>query len=138
MTAEVIPLWRSVAGGALIGAAAAVLILFNGRVAGVSGILDAAVRGHWGEQGWRVFFLMGLPLPALLAGTGPVSWPGPLARLAAAGVLVGIGTRLGSGCTSGHGVCGIANLSVRSCVATATFVIIAMITVALLHLSHQP
>jgi len=137
MTAEVIPLWRSVTGGALIGAAAAVLILFNGRVAGVSGILDGAARGRWGEQWWRVFFLLGLLLPALLVGTGPVNWPGPLARVATAGVLVGVGTRLGSGCTSGHGVCGIANLSLRSGVATGTFVIIAMITVAVLRLSHQ-
>lgn len=137
MTAEVIPLWRSVAGGALIGTAAAVLILGNGRVAGVSGILDAATRGHWGEQGWRVVFLLGLLLPALLTGPGPVSWPGSLPRVALAGVLVGIGTRLGSGCTSGHGVCGIANLSLRSCVATGTFVAVAMITVAILRATHR-
>jgi len=134
MSLEVIPLWRSVAGGGLIGAAAAVLILFNGRVAGVSGILDEAVRGRFGEQAWQLLFLLGLLLPALIAGTGPVSWSGSLPRIAVAGVLVGLGTRLGSGCTSGHGVCGIANLSLRSLVATLTFMAIAMSTVALSHL----
>jgi len=138
MSLAAIPLWRSIAGGALIGSAAAVLILFNGRVAGVSGILDEAINGRFGEQGWRVLFLSGLLLPALIAGTGPVSWPGSVGRLVVAGALVGIGTRLGSGCTSGHGVCGIANLSPRSLIATLTFVAIAMITVGLSHLLPPP
>ncbi len=137
MTPETIPLWRSIAGGALIGAAAAALILLNGRIAGVSGILDSAVRGQGGEQGWRVAFLAGLILPALVVGTGPVDWAGGPVRLALAGLLVGIGTRLGSGCTSGHGVCGIANLSLRSLAATSTFVAIAMATVALLRFGGE-
>lgn len=127
-----IPVWHSLAGGALIGAAAALLRLLNGRVAGISGILDAAARADVGRQAWRVAFLAGLLLPALLAGTGPVAWAGGWPRLAAAGLLVGAGTRLGSGCTSGHGVCGIANFSVRSLVATLTFVGVAALVVFLL------
>jgi uncharacterized membrane protein YedE/YeeE len=129
MTAEVIPLWRSVAGGALIGVAAASLILFNGRVAGVSGILDELVHGRAGQHGWRLLFVIGLILPAVLLGTGTVSWSLSAPWLVISGVLVGLGTRLGSGCTSGHGVCGIANLSVRSLVATLTFIAVAIITV---------
>jgi len=138
MSAECIPLWRSLAGGALIGAAAAVLILGNGRVAGVSGILARTLQLDFGHQAWRVLFLLGLLAPAMFLGSGPVSWSASVPWLATAGVLVGFGTRLGNGCTSGHGVCGIANLSLRSLVATATFIAVAMLTVALVHTLGHP
>ena len=138
MSAELIPLWKSLCGGALIGAAAALLLLLNGRAAGVSGILDGVVDGEPDKQGWRALFLIGLVLPAALAGPGPVSWSLSAPWLAIAGVLVGFGTRLGSGCTSGHGVCGIANLSLRSLVATLTFIGTAMLTVAVAHGLSRP
>ena len=124
-----VPLWRSLAGGALIGAGAGVLILFNGRVAGISGILGSALRARIGTEGWRLVFLAGLVLPGLLLGSGqPVFGAGPWS-LGLAGLLVGYGTGIGSGCTSGHGVCGIANLSPRSLVATVIFISVAMLTV---------
>jgi uncharacterized membrane protein YedE/YeeE len=120
-----------VLGGALIGAGAAVLILFNGRVAGISGILGRVLRGDPGTGGWRIAFLSGLLLPALVLGPGVKGLQAPWPLLAAAGLLVGFGTRLGSGCTSGHGVCGIANVSPRSFVATGVFIGVAMLTVFL-------
>jgi hypothetical protein len=124
-----IPLWRSIAGGALIGAAAAVLILTNGRIAGISGILDRTLHGAFGATGWRLAFLAGLLIPGLVFGSGmPVFVAGPWTLLAA-GLLVGYGTRTGSGCTSGHGVCGMANLAPRSLVATLMFMGVAMLTV---------
>ena len=131
MTADglTIPVWRSLAGGALIGAAAGVLILSNGRVAGLSGILERVLHGAFGPDNWRIAFLAGLLIPGLIFGSGnPIFLAGPW-TLAAAGLLVGYGTRTGSGCTSGHGVCGIANLSPRSLVATLVFMGIAMSTV---------
>jgi len=126
MTAD---LWKSLFGGMLIGTGAAALLLLNGRVAGISGILENTVRGVVGEQGWRLAFLGGLVLPAAIVGLGPIEFSRGLPLLAASGMLVGFGTRLGSGCTSGHGVCGLANLSPRSLVATLTFMIIAVATV---------
>jgi uncharacterized membrane protein YedE/YeeE len=127
--------WTNAAiGGALIGLAASALLLINGRIAGVSGILSNAVRGVDGL--WRWAFLIGLiasPLWAPLVGL-----PYPIAHhradifmLATAGLLVGIGTQLGSGCTSGHGVCGVSNLSLRSVTATVVFVLSGMATVFL-------
>jgi uncharacterized membrane protein YedE/YeeE len=127
-----IPIWRSIAGGALIGGGAAVLILFNGRIAGISGILDRALHGAIGPNGWRIAFLTGLLIPALILGPGNPVFQANAWTLAAAGLLVGYGTRTGSGCTSGHGVCGIANLSPRSLVATLTFMLVAMATVFLI------
>ncbi|MEJ0008614.1 MAG: YeeE/YedE family protein [Steroidobacteraceae bacterium] len=138
MAPPIIPIWRSLSGGALIGAGVAVLLLGNGQIAGVSGILNRALRGSVGEQGWRILFLAGLLLPALLVGAGPVHWQGSLGLLAVAGVLVGFGTRLGSGCTSGHGVCGLSNLSMRSVAATATFMLVAVLTVAVSRLWQHP
>jgi uncharacterized membrane protein YedE/YeeE len=119
------------AGGMLIGAGAVVLLLLNGKIAGISGILDNAVRGLVGPQAWRLAFLLGLILPAAVFGLGPIRMSPNLGLLAASGLLVGFGTRLGSGCTSGHGVCGLANLSPRSAVATLTFMSIAAATVYL-------
>jgi uncharacterized membrane protein YedE/YeeE len=129
MHPDAIPVPQSLIGGALIGLSAAALILLNGRVAGISGIVSRLLRLRIGTQGWRVWFLGGLVLPAVIWGTGNLQWPVSASGLAFAGVLVGVGTRLGSGCTSGHGVCGNANLSPRSLVATTLFIATAMLTV---------
>ena len=120
-----------VAGGALIGAGAAVLALANGRIAGISGAFGNVLDGDAGPQRWRLGFLVGLLLPALylLLNDVQVAMAGGVGWLLAAGLLVGIGTRVGSGCTSGHGVCGMANLSKRSIVATLLFMGTAMATV---------
>ena len=117
--------WSSLAGGILIGVAASVLILFNGRIAGISGIIGGLLKPSGGDIGWRIAFIGGLlgapliyrlttelPVIAIDAGNGV---------LIAAGLLVGIGSRYGSGCTSGHGVCGISRLSPRSLAATLIF-----------------
>ena len=133
MNGIVIPVWQSVAGGALIGLAAALLVLGNGRIAGISGITDRVLIGSTGEEAWPVAFLLGLVLPALLIGAAPATLPGPPQIIAIAGLLVGYGTRIASGCTSGHGVCGIATLSPRSLVATLTFITAAVITVWVRH-----
>jgi uncharacterized protein len=122
-------------GGALIGLAAVLLMLLNGRIAGVSGILGGALTGA--DRGWRLAFLIGLVgAPLLLGAAGrplPMPWmPSSFAIVIAAGLLVGFGTRLGSGCTSGHGVCGIARLSPRSIAATLVFMASAMVVVALM------
>lgn len=134
---EIIPIGHSLAGGALIGAGAAVLILLDGKIAGISGIFGRVLHRTFGEHYWRIAFLVGLLLPALVFGTGAIDWQAPPWLLAGAGVLVGFGTRLGSGCTSGHGVCGIANLSPRSLVATVTFMAFAAATVGLIRWGHH-
>jgi len=127
--------WASLVGGALIGLAASLLWLGVGRIAGVSGVLFGALLGPRGERGWRVLFLIGMVGGGLLLAPllpGSVS-PAPrsLALVALAGVLVGFGTRLGNGCTSGHGVCGVSRLSPRSLVATPLFVGLGMLVVGL-------
>ena len=135
---QIIPVWRSLAGGALIGAAAGTLILFSGRIAGVSGIIGKALRAEAGQGAWRLVFLVGLLLPGLLLGNGdPQFAVGPW-TLGIAGLLVGYGTGTGSGCTSGHGVCGMANLSPRSLVATLIFIGVAMLTVAVTRALQLP
>ena len=121
--------WHALLGGALIGIGAACLLLLNGRIAGISGILENAIRGLPGPRYWRIAFLLGLVLPAAISGIGAIYFTGDYAILALSGILVGFGTRLGSGCTSGHGVCGIANVSKRSLVATLTFILAGMLTV---------
>lgn len=125
--------WTSLAGGMLIGLSAAIFILFNGRIAGISGILGGLLRPARGDILWRVAFLAGLVLAPLLFGMlvplPVVQVDAGTATLVAAGLLVGIGTRYGSGCTSGHGVCGISRLSPRSLVATATFMAAGFATV---------
>jgi uncharacterized membrane protein YedE/YeeE len=118
-------------GGLLIGAAAVVLLYANGRIAGISGIAASAVSGDAGEGAWRFAFLAGLVAPAFAFGAPEVIFAGNLPWLAVSGLLVGIGTRVGSGCTSGHGVCGLSNLSPRSLVATATFMLVAIVVVYL-------
>jgi len=122
-------LWASLCGGLLIGAGAATLLLLNGRIAGISGILDNAVHGISGAQGWRFAFLLGLVAPAATYGLGAIRFTQGVPVLAVAGLLVGFGTRMGAGCTSGHGVCGIANWSVRSMLATLTFMVSAALVV---------
>jgi uncharacterized membrane protein YedE/YeeE len=125
-------LWHALLGGVLIGAGAALLLLWDGRIAGISGIAAHAARGDFGDSAWRLAFLAGLVLPAAVVGVGRVDFAQGLALTALSGVLVGFGTRLGSGCTSGHGVCGIANLSPRSLLATLTFMSVAMLVVWLI------
>jgi uncharacterized membrane protein YedE/YeeE len=122
-------------GGALIGLAAVLLMLLNGRIAGVSGILGEALTGD--DRGWRIAFLTGLvAAPLLLGALGhppPTPWmPSSFTIVIAAGLLVGFGTRVGGGCTSGHGVCGMARLSPRSITATLVFMATAMVVVAVM------
>jgi uncharacterized membrane protein YedE/YeeE len=110
-------------GGALIGLAATLLYALLGRIAGISGILNAAIEDR-GDRAWRIAFLLGLVAAAgawLFATGAPARSGFPWPWLAAAGLLVGFGTRLGSGCTSGHGICGLARLSRRSLVAVLVF-----------------
>ena len=123
-------IWPLMAGGAAIGGGAALLLLFTGEIAGISGIHAGLLRGDSGRGHWRAAFLVGLVLPGLwLAAHGATPATGPLLLLIVAGLLVGTGTRIGGGCTSGHGVCGIANFSRRSLLATITFMTTAIITV---------
>jgi hypothetical protein len=121
-------------GGALIGLASALLLLGNGKIAGVSGILGGSLFAASEDRAWRLAFLVGLPLGAWLARqlSGDALGFAMTQRpeiLIAGGLLVGIGTQLGSGCTSGHGVCGLARGSRRSIVATFTFMATGFITV---------
>jgi uncharacterized membrane protein YedE/YeeE len=122
-------------GGALIGLAAAILLFFNNRTAGISGIVAGILPPWQQDTGWRLSFLAGLVFSAslwrLLGGSVHSQIDTPLNVLAFAGLLVGYGTRLGGGCTSGHGICGNARLSVRSIVATLLFMTTAGMTVFL-------
>ncbi len=123
---------KPLAGGVLIGAGAAVLRWSNAKTAGISGIVDSTVHGEFGDGYWRLWFLLGLILPALVV-RPTVILPGPALLptllLIVTGLLVGFGTRVSGGCTSGHGVCGIALGSLRSLVATLVFLATAMLTV---------
>ena len=123
-------------GGAMIGRAAALLRLSPGRIAGISGIVGGLIGWNVPDRDWRIAFIVGLilaPLSGSLVGYAvaepqmPASW----AVIVIAGLLVGFGTRLGGGCTSGHGVCGVARLSPRSLTATAVFMVVAIIVVAI-------
>lgn len=125
--------WSALAGGLIIGTAAAAFVLLNGRIAGISGILGGLLRPVRGDIGWRLAFVAGLagaPLAySLVASLPVVAVAADDLTLAAAGLLVGVGTRYGAGCTSGHGVCGLARLSPRSMVATAAFMLAGFATV---------
>jgi uncharacterized protein len=135
VSAEFSPL-PALAGGVLIGVATALLLLVNGRTAGVSGMLAGLVSPVRGDTLWRALFLGGLLLAGAVAVLVAPESIAPSSRglgaLALAGLLVGAGTRLAKGCTSGHGICGVARGSVRSIAATCTFVLTGMITVAVL------
>src|SRR6202049_1553948 len=122
-------------GGGLIGLAAVLLMLLTGRIAGISGILAGALGFGMNDKGWRIAFIAGLILAPLIADRIGYAMPSPqmpasFIVIIAAGLLVGFGTRLGGGCTSGHGICGIARLSGRSMTATAIFMLAAIATVA--------
>ena len=129
--------WHALAGGALIGIAAAALLVLTGKTAGVSGIVDGLLRGEKGEWGWKVAFIVGLvtgglvlrfTMPETLASAAPRALP----LVALGGLLVGLGARIGGGCTSGHGVCGIGRLSLRGLVGTLVFMVTGAVTVFLL------
>ena len=127
------------AGGTLIGLSAVLLLWLNGRIAGISGILYGLFTRESGERNWRFLFVFGLILGGLLyqlTTQNALSTRSdfPVYLLAIAGLLVGIGSRLGSGCTSGHGVCGISRLSLRSALATATFVVVGMVTTTIMRI----
>ena len=128
----------SLSGGLLIGIAAAMFVLLNGRIAGISGILAGLLQADQGDKVWRVMFLLGLvaaPFVYQIAfGLPTVTIKAGTAQLIIAGLLVGVGTSFASGCTSGHGVCGISRGSMRSIAATLTFMMAGFITV---YLSHQ-
>ena len=125
--------WSSLAGGLLIGLATALLLLLSGRIAGISGIVGGLLRPGKGDVAWRVAFVLGLfaaPLVFVLAMPLPrVTIDASTITLIIAGLLVGVGTRYGSGCTSGHGVSGLSRGSRRSIVATASFMVAGFLTV---------
>ena len=125
--------WTSLAGGLLIGIASAMFLLLNGKIAGVSGILGGLLHPRLGDNGWRVAFILGLIIAPLLfqlvAPLAAVQIDAGTSLLVVAGLLVGVGTRYGSGCTSGHGVCGLSRLSPRSMLATAAFMASGFVTV---------
>jgi uncharacterized membrane protein YedE/YeeE len=128
--------WASLSGGILIGIAAGLLILTSGKILGVSGIVGGLLRPRLADAGWRLLFLLGLFLAALawrLAALPAPRIDSNAAVLAIAGLLVGFGTRLGSGCTSGHGICGLSRLSPRSLVATVLFMLGGFATVFITH-----
>lgn len=125
--------WQSIAGGLLIGLASGLLLYLNGRIAGISGIVGGLLRPISGDTGWRIAFVLGLLLSTfafLIVSPLPNSAiDADFKTLILAGLMVGFGTRYGSGCTSGHGVCGLSRGSIRSLVATATFILAGMFTV---------
>ena len=131
--------WASLSGGVLLGIASAMMVLLSGRILGISGILGGLLAPRTGDMGWRLAFLLGMgAAPLVFAALMPPELL-PVVRIdasepviALAGVLVGLGTRYGSGCTSGHGVCGLSRLSPRSLVATLGFMAAGFATVYLL------
>ena len=130
--------WQSLAGGVLLGIASALFILLNGRILGISGIVGGLLPHKTGDTSWRIALLLGMfAAPALFYGFAPVdliSIPrvdADNAVIVIAGLLVGLGTRYASGCTSGHGVCGLSRLSPRSVVATISFMAAGFLTVFL-------
>ncbi|MFN0191197.1 MAG: YeeE/YedE family protein [Aestuariivirga sp.] len=127
--------WAGLTGGILIGLSAVVLMAFNGRIAGASGIFGELFTLNWGDEfRWRLVFVIGMLVGAAWSGllffdSSAIAFSGNWPTIAAAGLLVGAGTCLGSGCTSGHGICGLARLSKRSLAATCTFMAVAIVTV---------
>ncbi|HYT96348.1 MAG TPA: YeeE/YedE family protein [Casimicrobiaceae bacterium] len=125
--------WSALIGGVIIGIAAAMLALLNGRVAGISGIVGGLMRPSFPDLTWRAAFVAGLLvspiLYAMVATLPPIDVESGYPVIVIAGLLVGIGTRYGAGCTSGHGVCGLSRFSLRSVVATAVFMLAGFATV---------
>jgi hypothetical protein len=126
--------YSALAGGVLIGAAAALLMLTLGRIAGVSGVAAGVLTARGSERGWRAAFVLGVVAGAALYAALAPGWrapviAAPIGVVVMGGLLVGIGTRIGSGCTSGHGVCGLARLSSRSLAAVGVFMATAAVTV---------
>ena len=130
-------MWNELAGGALIGIAAAILWLGIGRIGGISGVVANLFLLRQGHRYWSLYFFIGLlsayPLYVYLVGTPDMQMTDNKIILAAAGILVGMGTYIGNGCTSGHGVCGNGRLSVRSMVATCTFMAFGMLAVLIMN-----
>ncbi|EJI6682354.1 TPA: YeeE/YedE family protein [Vibrio parahaemolyticus] len=130
---NVIP-WESLFGGILLGISATILLLVNGKIAGISGIMNSIMSPKKGDYSWRLLFAVGMIagglISVLMLGVAVPSTANlSLGMVIAAGLLVGIGTRLGNGCTSGHGICGMGRLSKRSIVATCVFMAVAGLTV---------
>ncbi|HHX8290320.1 TPA: YeeE/YedE family protein [Vibrio diabolicus] len=130
---NVIP-WESLFGGLLLGLSATILLLVNGKIAGISGIMNGIMSPKKGDYSWRLLFAVGMIagglISVLMLGVAVPSTANlSLGMVIAAGLLVGIGTRLGNGCTSGHGICGMGRLSKRSVVATCVFMVVAGLTV---------
>lgn len=129
--------WSAAIGGILIGLAAAILLILNGRIAGISGILAGVLKPVKGDTAWKLAFIVGILVAPLLftafvyAPEVTITTSTPL--LIVAGLLVGFGTRLGGGCTSGHGICGMARFSRRSIIAVVIFMLVAFITVAVIN-----
>ena len=125
--------WASLAGGALLGIAAAMLIFFNGRIAGISGIVGGLVKPRLHDVSWRIAFIAGLIIAPLLwqifSALPPIQIGASNTLLVVSGLLVGVGTRFGAGCTSGHGICGLSRLSPRSIIATLSFMFAGFVTV---------
>lgn len=126
--------WLSLIGGALLGLSATMLLMINGKVAGISGIVNGVLSPKRNDLFWRLLFLIGMvaggALSVIVIGVEiPSPESIPTFTLIMAGLLVGFGTRLGNGCTSGHGICGVGRLSFRSIVATAIFMVVAALTV---------
>ncbi|HCE3306059.1 TPA: YeeE/YedE family protein [Vibrio parahaemolyticus] len=136
---NVIP-WESLFGGILLGISATILLLVNGKITGISGIMNGIMSPKKGDYSWRLLFAVGMIagglISVLMLGVAVPSTANlSLGMVIAAGLLVGIGTRLGNGCTSGHGICGMGRLSKRSIVATCVFMAVAGLTVLVrLHL----
>ena len=133
MTFESFP-WLSLIGGALLGLSATMLLMINGKVAGISGIVNGLLSPKYNDLLWRLLFIIGMvaggALSVIVIGVEiPSTESIPTYILIIAGFLVGCGTRLGNGCTSGHGVCGVGRFSFRSLVATAIFMVVAAMTV---------
>lgn len=131
--------WSALIGGLLLGAASAMLFLHSGRILGITGILDGLLSPTKGDTSWRIVFLWGLMLaPPIAKLCLPNNWlttptiDASFGTVVVAGLLVGLGTRMGTGCTSGHGICGLGRLSMRSLVATLSFMLSGFATVFVL------
>ncbi len=125
--------WHALFGGMLLGLSAAILLLFSGRIAGISGVISGVLTPKKHESSWRVAFLSGMVLSVLIVAPFGVSLPDVsdhnILLVSLAGLLVGFGTRIGNGCTSGHGIVGMGRFSKRSFVATLTFMTVAIVVV---------